>query len=206
MGIYTKHLAPRLINLACGSPAIQRWRRDVCVGLRGTVVEIGFGSGHNVPFYPDEVTNVLALEPSSLAWRLGAKRIAASVIPIEQIGLDGQSIPLLDQSCDAALLTFTLCTIPDPAAALLEIIRVLRPGGELHFLEHGLAPDAKTALRQHRLDPLEQRLADGCRLTRRPLELITSAGFISQWKHEQFVKGPKPWSYFTLGVVTRPAN
>src|SRR5262249_49451169 len=143
MGCYTDHVLPRLMNSAGGRPRVRPLRRRVCDGLYGTVVEVGFGAGHNVPYYPHAVTSVTAIEPSDVAWQLARERIQASEIPVLRSGLDGESLPFADDSYDAALSTWTLCTIPHVALALGELRRVLKPGGSLHFLEHGLAPDEK---------------------------------------------------------------
>ena len=124
---------------------MERWRSKVTGGLKGRVVEVGFGSGLNIEHYPGEVDIVLAVEPAAVARRLARQRIAASSVPIEHIGLDGQSIPLDDGSCDCALATFTLCTVPDARQVLAELRRVLKPGGSFHFLEHGLSPDESVA-------------------------------------------------------------
>ncbi|MCB0972431.1 MAG: methyltransferase domain-containing protein, partial [Acidimicrobiales bacterium] len=170
-------------------------------GLAGTVVEIGFGSGHNVPIYPDEVTEVLAVEPSERARELAAARIDERGLPVTHVGLDGQRLPLDDDSCDGALSTFTLCTIPDVDAALAELRRVLRPGGRLHVLEHGISPDPGVARWQRRLDPIQQRLADGCHLTRDPVALLEGAGFEVASVTSRYGKGPKPWTWMTTAVA-----
>ncbi|QTE29228.1 class I SAM-dependent methyltransferase [Pengzhenrongella sicca] len=177
MGFYEQRILPRALHAACGSSGLAPLRRRVCAGLAGEVVEIGFGSGHNAPFYPAAVARVAAIEPSDLSWRLAAKNLAAARVPIVRSGLDGQSLPLADDSVDAALSTWTLCTIPDVAAALREVRRVLRPGGTLHFLEHGLAPDEDVRRWQRRLDPIQQRLVGGCHLARPIVDLLTAAGF-----------------------------
>src|SRR5689334_16816554 len=127
MGLWTDHVVPRITDAALDNRDIRSHRERVVAGLRGTVLEIGFGSGLNVPVYPPEVERVLAVEPSMLGRERGAERIAASPVEIEFVGLDGASIPLPDASVDAALTTFTLCTIPDVTAALLEVRRVLKP-------------------------------------------------------------------------------
>ncbi|MGB3410355.1 MAG: class I SAM-dependent methyltransferase [Microthrixaceae bacterium] len=204
MGIYGERVLPRLVNLTCGSSALDRWRARVAEGLEGTVIEVGFGSGHNVPLYPSAITKVYAVEPAELARKLARKRIDATAIPIEYVGLDGQSISIPDDSCDGALCTFTLCTIPDVNAALAELRRVIKPGGRFHFLEHGLSPDAKVANQQHKFDPLQVRLAGGCHLTRDPAELVQAAGFDLVEVSSRFGKGPKAWSWFTEGKALNP--
>jgi SAM-dependent methyltransferase len=177
MGIYGEQVLPRIINAACGLKTVEPLRRRVCSGLEGEVVEIGFGSGLNVPFYPPTVTRVSAVEPADVGWRLAGKRVSATRVPIERAGLDGQSLPFPDDSHDAALSTWTLCTIPDVAAALAEVRRVLKPGGKLHFLEHGLAPDEPVRRWQHRLEPIQKRVFGGCHLTRPVVDMLTTAGF-----------------------------
>jgi ubiquinone/menaquinone biosynthesis C-methylase UbiE len=173
--------------------------------LRGRVVEIGFGSGLNIPHYPPDLEAVLAVEPSALAWRMAALRIDASPVPVSLVGLDGQHIPLPDASCDAALLTFTLCTVPDPQQVLSELGRVLRPGGTVHFVEHGLSPDPGVAKWQRRIEPLRCRPAGGCHLTRDPTKSMEQAGFVMQ-RHEQgYTRGPKLSSWLTFGVASTPA-
>jgi ubiquinone/menaquinone biosynthesis C-methylase UbiE len=128
MGLYREQVLPRVIDRVCGTNEMREWRVEVTRGLKGRVVEVGFGSGLNVDLYPRDVELVLAVEPSVVARRLSDRRVARSAVPITHIGLDGQTIPLDDESCDSALCTFTLCTIPDVRQALDELRRVLRPG------------------------------------------------------------------------------
>lgn len=205
MGIYAEQVLPRIINVACGMKANRPLRERVCAGLHGQVVEIGFGSGHNVPYYPAAVTGVAAIEPAGLGWRLARKRLDASQVPVERTGLDGQSLPLPDDSCDTAVSTWTMCTIPDIAAALQELRRVLKPGGTLHFVEHGLAPDDKVQRMQHRLEPMQKRLFGGCHLTREIPHLLTDAGFTIVEADEFYEEGaPKFLAADTLGVAVSP--
>jgi len=177
MGLYEERILPRILNRACGAKTLEPLRRRVCQGLAGDIVEIGFGSGLNIPFYPAAVTSVAAVEPCDLSWSLAGERLRASNVPVSRSGLDGQSLPFDDDSFDAALSTWTLCSIPDVAAALAELRRVLKSGGTLQFLDHGLAPDEGVRRWQRRLDPVQQRIAGGCHLTRPIVDLLEAAGF-----------------------------
>ncbi|QIK68500.1 class I SAM-dependent methyltransferase [Nocardioides sp. HDW12B] len=177
-------------------------RERVCAGLTGDVVEVGFGSGHNVAFYPAAVRSVAAVEPADVGWRLAADRVAASSVPITRAGLDGASLPFGDDSFDSAVSAWTLCTIPDVEQALRELRRVLRPGGTLHFVEHGLAPDAGVARWQHRLEPLQKRMVGGCHLTREIVPLLEAAGFTLREVDVFYEEGaPKVLGADTLGVA-----
>ena len=149
VGLYGDHVLPRMINCLCGLKMNDPLRERTCDGLEGDVVEIGFGSGLNIPFYPASVSRVAAVEPADIGWKLAQKRLAATQVPVERSGLDGQSLPFPDDSFDSALSTWTMCTIPDIDAALAEVRRVLKPGGKLHFIEHGLAPDEPVQRWQH---------------------------------------------------------
>ena len=205
MGLWANQVVPRIVDLALRNEDVSRWRRRCMEGLAGVVVEPGFGSGLNVPHYPSAVTKVYAVDPSDLGQKLAAKRIAASPVEIEPVGLTGEQLPLEDNSCDAGLLTFTLCTIPDHMAALAELRRVIRPGGSLHFLEHGLAEQPKVQVWQHRLTPIQRRLFDGCHLNRPMLDDIVASGFEVDWSESRFAGGPKPPSWFTVGRAINPA-
>ncbi len=172
--------------------------------MHGVIVEPGFGSGTNVPHYPPEVTKVYAVDPAVLGQKLASDRLSASAVEVEFIGLDGQAIPLEDDSVDCGLATFTLCTIPDPMVALAELRRVIKPGGALHFVEHGLAPDESLQKWQYRIDPVQKRLFDGCHVSRNHPEMLKAAGFEIDWLDSSFADGPKPWSYFYVGRALNP--
>ncbi len=203
MGWYEDRVLPRIIELACGNQGMDRYRRRATEGLSGTVVEIGFGSGFNAPLYPTEVTRILAVEPSALSRERSLARCGAASAEVEFVGIDGLRIPLDDSSCDGALATFTLCTIPDVPTALAELRRVLRPGGRFHFLEHGRAPDESVRRWQRRLEPIQHRLGGGCHLTRDAEVMVSDAGFGIEHLERRYVRGPKPMSYFTLGHAVR---
>ncbi len=200
--MYRDHVVPRIVNVACGMKQNEPLRERVCAGLSGRVVELGFGSGLNVPFYPAAVTSVSAVEPADLGWKLAAGRLAAARVPVERAGLDGQRLPFDDDSFDTALSTWTMCTIPDIDAALAELRRVLVPGGTLHFVEHGLAPDPAVQRWQHRLDPLQQRIAGGCHLNRDIAAIIRSSGFRLRDLDVFKGRGPAFIDTQSLGVAT----
>jgi ubiquinone/menaquinone biosynthesis C-methylase UbiE len=202
MGVYGEHVLPRIVNAACGMKTNEPLRQRVCDGLEGDIVEIGFGSGLNIPFYPASVSRIAAIEPADVGWKLARKRLAATRIPVERSGLDGQSLPFPDNSFDAALSTWTMCTIPDLDAALSELHRVLKPGGKLHFVEHGLAPDEGVRRWQHRLEPVQKRVFGGCHLTRPIVDLLKNAGFTIEDLDEFYEEGaPKFLAADSLGVA-----
>lgn len=204
MSFYRRHILPRLNDLSCGSRLVDPLRRRVCIRLHGEVIEVGFGSGLNLPHYPPTVTGISGVEPASLGWKIARKRLDASVIHVKQVGQDGQRLDLPDHAFDCALSTFTLCTIPDATAALHEIRRVLKPGGTLAFLEHGLAPDDDVRVWQRRLEPMQKRLMGGCHLTRDIRALVEDAGF-TVTDAEVFYQDGVPRAYGALTLATAVA-
>ena len=204
MGFYDDRMLPHLINAVMNTKQTRQIRQRVSAGLHGEVLEIGFGTGHNLPFLPAEVSRLRAVEPSGVGVRLAQARIDATPIPVEVIGLDGQRLPVEDDSVDAVLCTWSLCTIPDPVAAVREVRRVLRPGGELHFVEHGRAPDPQVRRWQDRLNGLQQRVGGGCNLNR-DITAILEAGGLSITRLETYYgKGePKPYAAMYEGVAGR---
>lgn len=201
MTIWRDQLLPRIVDKACSRRDFAEPRRRALTGVSGDVVEIGFGSGHNLAYYPSGVQRVLAVEPSTVARHLAEPRVAAGTISVQFVGLDGQDLPLPDECADAAVSTFTLCTIRDIVRALGELARVLRPGGRLHFVEHGLSPDPRVAAWQHRLTPLQKRVFGGCHFDRPTADLITAGGFKILTLENSYLPGPKTPSYLYLGVA-----
>ena len=202
MGLYVDRVLPRITDVALGRADLRPVRARVCAGLEGEVLEVGFGSGLNVPHYPDGVDRVRAVDPATAGRKLAAERVAASDAPVEYIGLDGERLPLEDGSIDHVVTTWTLCTIPDVAQAVREVRRVLRPGGSLHFVEHGLAPLPKVARCQARLNPIQKRLFGGCHLDRPIDQLIQGEGLRIDRLETYFQPGgPKPLSWFYEGTA-----
>ncbi len=189
MGVWGEQVVPRATRVALGTAQHHAVRARVCDGLHGEVVEIGFGSGLNVRHYPTAVSRVAAVEPSDVAWRLSADERRTSPVPVERAGVDGSRLPFPDGSFDSALSTWTLCTVPDPVAALREIARVLRPGGRLHLVEHGAAPDASVLRLQRRWDPVQRRLFAGCHVSRPVDALLAAAGLPGDGLRRWYVPG-----------------
>ncbi|OUR95956.1 SAM-dependent methyltransferase [Gammaproteobacteria bacterium 42_54_T18] len=178
MSFYDNNVLPHVINLACGSAPILRQRQKIVPQAEGRILEIGMGSGINIPYYStSKVEKVWGLEPSIGMRKKAKKRVDAAPFDLEWLDLPGEEIPLDDNSVDTIVLTYTLCTIPDWRAAVNQMSRVLKPGGKLLFSEHGKAPDAAVQAWQDRVNPLWMKLAGGCHLNRDIPALLKAGGF-----------------------------
>ena len=196
MGFYDEKILPRFINLACSSKPTTKQREKIVPRAEGDVLEIGFGSGLNVPYYDKQkVRKVFGLEPSEGMRKLAADKVADSEIDIEFIDLPGEEIPLDANSVDTVLVTYTLCTIPNVAAALEGMRRVLKPGGVLLYCEHGKAPDANVMRWQNRLNPAWEKIGGGCNINRDIPALIEDNGFRITSDERMYVPGPRILSY-----------
>ncbi len=190
MGFYNDEIAPRLVSAVCGAPAARERRRRVVPLAEGRVLEIGMGSGHNLPLYDaGKVEFVWGLEPGRTMRKLAAERVRKAPFEVKWLDLPGEEIPLEDGSADTVLTTFTLCTIPDAQAALAQMRRVLKPGGKLLFLEHGESPDALVHLWQRGIEPVWKPLSGGCHVTRKIPKMIEDAGFSVKRMNQGYLPG-----------------
>jgi len=206
MSFYEDRILPPIIDCACSMGQLMKLRSQVVPHARGRVLEVGMGSALNLEFYnPDQVEMVYGLEPSGGMRRKAQPNLARSPVKVEWLDLPGEKIPLEDHSVDTVLLTFTLCTIPDWHAALQQMKRVLKPGGELLFLEHGESPHDSTRKWQHRVTPGWKKLAGGCHLNRNIADLIRQAGFeILELENLYIPKAPKIAGYIYKGRAISP--
>lgn len=204
MDFWRERVLPRVTHFALGKEALVRWRRRAVAGARGRVLEIGIGSGLNLDVYGPEVESVVGIDPSPGMLRLAGPRVAAAPFPVELVRGTAERLPLADASIDTAVSTWTLCSIPDPVAALREARRVLRPGGRLLFVEHGLAPDPEVASWQRRLTRPWSLLTGGCHLDRPIDALLAEGGFDPEEIAREYARGPRFLSFFYTGRA-RPA-
>ncbi len=204
MGFYRRQVLPRLQDKVMAADRLRGARARVCASLSGDVVEVGFGTGLNIPYYPTDVKRVYAIEPSAMCMRISEPRRKKSRVLIEYAGLAGERIELEPESADAVLSTWTLCTIPDLDSALAELRRILKPGGSFHFVEHGRAPDPKVARWQRRIEPARKRLTGGCHITRRIAERVADAGFTIDHLTTYYLEGePKAFGFTFEGQASK---
>ena len=202
MGFYAKHILPRCLDAACGIGPISKQREKVVPHAEGVVLEIGIGSGQNLPFYnSDKVSKIIGVDPDEHIWKRSAKRRADCEIEIERIGLSGEDIPLDKNIADTVVVTYSLCTIPDAVKALREMTRILKPGGKILFTEHGKAPDEAVHKWQNRIDPLWGKIAGGCRSGRDIPELFRQADLKFDKLEEMYIPGPKILGYNYWGAA-----
>ena len=203
MGIYNDYFLPLCTNWVLGRKVFLRQRELVTKELNGVVLEVGFGTGLNLPYYPDRVKKVYAVDPCVFGRRVAAKRINNCGVSVEFVGLNGEDIPIASATVDVVLSTWTLCTIPGVSSALHELRRVLKSNGRLYFIEHGISPDAGVAKWQHRLNPLQKVVAGGCQLNREIDTLINEAGFHIDTMDNFYMNGPRFCSYMYKGVARK---
>ena len=200
--MYAKYVLPRLIDLSMRNKETTRVRADWVPHARGDVLEVGIGSGLNLPFYSAEVRRVYGVEPSAELQKMARKRMASHAAKVEFLSQSAEDdLPLSDMSIDTVVMTWTLCSIPDPLKALRQMKRVLKPNGHLIFIEHGRAPDARVAAWQDQLTPLWKRIGGGCHLNRKIDELLVGAGFTIDELRTTYLPGPRPMTYTYQGFA-----
>ena len=196
MGFYAKHILPCCLDKACSIGPIDKQRGKVVPLAKGRVLEIGIGSGLNLPHYnPMQVDIVIGVDPDEHIWTRSRERRDAVSFPVERIGLSGENIPMDTNSVDTVVVTYSLCTIPDPVKALIEMRRILKPGGDILFCEHGRAPETNIVKWQNRIDPIWSKLAGGCQSGRNIPSLIAQAGLKTTDIQQSYIPGPKVLSY-----------
>lgn len=204
MSLWEKYVLPRFINLVMQNKAAMAERRKFVPLASGTVLEVGIGSGINIPLYVGEVERLFAVDPSLDLWRLARKRLTRAPFPVEFVEGSAESIPVDDKTFDSVVTTWTLCTIEKPVKALMEMKRVLKPEGQVIFIEHGRSPDARVLAWQNRLNPLWKRIGGGCNLNRKIDDLILESGLEITRIETGYVRGPKPLTYLYRGLARRP--
>lgn len=199
---YDRHILPYVLDLACGIKPVRRQRDKIVPLAHGRVLEIGIGTGLNMAHYDKtRVSHITGLDPALQMNRLAKKRIAKAGLNVELVGLSAETIPQPDASFDTVVCTYTLCTIPDPIAALREMRRVLKPGGRLLFCEHGRAPDESVRRWQTRLTPHWKKIAGGCHMDRDIPALLAEAGFTCESLDTMYLPGPRPLTFNYWGVA-----
>jgi ubiquinone/menaquinone biosynthesis C-methylase UbiE len=201
---YQQIIFPRICDYLLGQPFIGEYRKELLANVDGRILEIGFGTGLNLPHYPDGVRKITTVDPSPGMHRMAQRRIQETGIEVDHHQLRGEQLPLADGSYDCVVSTFTLCSVADPGRAMSEVFRVLRPGGRFYYLEHGLSPEAAIQRWQRRMIWLQALLGDGCRLDRNIRELVTAQPYSAVDSREQYLeKMPKISGYVYRGVATK---
>lgn len=204
MGLYARFIFPRVCDWLLGQPAVEQHRRDLLAGVDGTVLEIGFGTGLNLPCYPAHVRKITMVDPNIGMHRLAKRRIERSGIEIDQRQLGGEALPFADGAFDCVVSTFTLCSIPEVNRAMSEVYRVLKPSGRFLFLEHGLSPEPAVQKWQRRLDWFEQCVADGCHLDRDIRALVAGQPFAAVDVANSYLERmPKTHGYLYRGTAVK---
>lgn len=202
MSFYSRRVFPHILDWLMSQPAFSQAREELLANVHGDVLEIGFGTGLNLAYYPAAVGSLTTVDVNPGVHRLAEKRLEASRLPVKFALISGENLPMPDASFDAVVSTWTLCSIPDVASALREIRRVLKPGGHFYFVEHGLSPEPRIARWQRRLTPLQKIIADGCHLDRDHLQLIADAGMKVIEKKQFLADGlPAVGAFMTLGIA-----
>jgi len=201
MGIYSKYVLPRLTHLSMRQAHLRAYRERVVGGARGRVLEIGFGSGLNLPYYNQTVDEVIGIDASPEMLALAERAVATSRRKVTVLARSADELPLDDRSIDTIVVTWSLCSIVDVGSALMEARRVLRPGGQMRFVEHGLSPDRNVSTRQDRLTPLWRRCAGGCHLNRKMDDLIRGGSFQLAELSTAYARGPRPMAYMYEGIA-----
>jgi ubiquinone/menaquinone biosynthesis C-methylase UbiE len=199
MGLYQDHVVPVLIDLSMRQRNLTAYRHRIVPAAEGRVLEIGVGSGRNLPFYTVRVQRVIGLDPSSKLLSMARRALLRVVPPVEFVEGSAEAIPLADASIDTVVTTWTMCSIPDAPRALCEMRRVLRPGGRLLFVEHGRADDTNVRWWQDKLTPLWKRIGGGCHLNRAIATLIKGAGFRFERLDTGYMRGPRPMTFMYEG-------
>jgi ubiquinone/menaquinone biosynthesis C-methylase UbiE len=201
MGLYQKLILPRLIDVAMRDKALAARRAELISKAAGAVLEVGIGSGLNLPVYPSAITHVTGVDPSSELLSMARRKLTVLPFAVDLLCQSAEELPFDDRSFDTAVVTWTLCSIPNPKLALAEVKRVLRADGRLLFVEHGLSSDPKVQVWQHRLTPLWKRIGGGCHLNRKIDDLISNAGFRVAELKTDYLPGPRPMTYTYQGLA-----
>lgn len=203
MSIYRSQILPRLIELAMRNSQLSSFRQATIGAARGRVLEIGIGSGLNLPLYCPAVDPVFGIDPSPELLDRARKRIADAHVTVSLVRASAEQLPFADAVFDTLVMTWTLCSIQNPSAALVEMRRVLKSRGRLLFVEHGLSPEPRITRWQRRLTPCWERIGGGCHLDRKMDDLIRAAGFQIDALETGYITGPKPWTFMYQGMATR---